>query len=108
MAEADNVSRETTLAAYSKVCANVIPPWTRSVPYMCYASAGRGQKAVHPIRVSVGQPQRPTVRTLGSPFGQLRCPHFIWLEFTDCGRHNRSVIERVRRCIVRWTGDCFT
>lgn len=67
---------------------------------MCYASAGRGQKAVHPIRVSVGQPQRPTVRTLGSPFGQLRCPHFIWLEFTDCGRHNRSVIERVRRCIV--------
>ena len=56
MAEADNVSRETTSAAYSIVRANVMPPWTRSVPYMCYASAGRGQKAVHPIRVSVGQP----------------------------------------------------
>ena len=63
MAEADNVSRETTSAACSIVRANVIPPWTGSVPYMCYASAGRGQKAVHPVRVSVGQPQRPTVRT---------------------------------------------
>ena len=37
---------------------------------MCYAGVSRGQKAVHLMRVSVGQPQRPTVRTLGSPIGQ--------------------------------------
>ena len=59
----------------------------------CYACTSRGQEGSPPYVLCTGQPQRPTVRTLGSPIGQPGCPHFICLKFTDRGRYDRLMLS---------------
>ena len=66
----------------------------------CYTGTSRGQEGSPPYVLCTGQPQRPTVRTLGSPIGQPGCPHFICLKFTDRGRYDRLMLSPVHRCIA--------
>ena len=82
----------------------VVPGSTKK----CYTGTSRGQEGSPPYVLCTGQPQRPTVRTLGSPIGQPGCTHFICLKFTDRGRYDRLMLSPVHRCIAWRKRECFT